>query len=123
MKRIFLISIVALLVIASSESIAGDSKPPRADKPSNTVASATAESLRAKNATLMEKMAKDEDASHKKNLELMTRTEAALARQEQDMTKHEQDLTRFEKILDTWQRQQAQYQKYLDSLPTSKGRK
>jgi uncharacterized protein YlxW (UPF0749 family) len=94
MKRIFLISIVALLVIASSESIAGDSK-----------------------------MAKDEDASHKKNLELMTRTEAALARQEQDMTKHEQDLTRFEKILDTWQRQQAQYQKYLDSLPTSKGRK
>ena len=123
MKPKYSIALATLLVIGSSEAIAGDSKPPLADKPSNTVASATAESLRAKNAALMEKMAKDEDASHKKSLELMTRTEAALARQEQDMTKHEQDLTRFEKILDTWQRQQAQYQKYLDSLPTSKGRK
>jgi hypothetical protein len=34
------------------------------------------------------------------------------------MLKRQQDeMARFEKILDTWETQQKQYQKYLDSLP------
>jgi septal ring factor EnvC (AmiA/AmiB activator) len=130
MKRIFLISIVALLVIASSESIAGDPKSPLSNKPSSAVASPTAESLRAQNAALIEKMARNQDEAHKRSLDMMTSTEKDIARHEQDATRvekdiarQEQDMARFEKILDTWERQQAQYQKYLDSLPTSKGRK
>jgi HSP90 family molecular chaperone len=44
------------------------------------------------------------------------RVESLLERQEQLMTKQEAAFTRFEKILDTWEQQQKQYQKYLDSL-------
>ena len=38
------------------------------------------------------------------------------AKGEQLMTRQEADFARFEKILDTWEQQQKQYQKYLDSL-------
>jgi hypothetical protein len=44
------------------------------------------------------------------------RVESLLVRQEQLMSKQEAAFTRFEKILDTWDQQQKQYQKYLDSL-------
>lgn len=33
------------------------------------------------------------------------------------MQRQQDDLARFEKVLDTWESQQMQYQKYLDSLP------
>ena len=42
--------------------------------------------------------------------------EVLVAKQEQLMARQEADSARFEKILDTWEKQQKQYQRYLDSL-------
>ena len=46
----------------------------------------------------------------------MKRAEDLTATQEKFMTRHLEAFARFEKILDTWESQQKQYQKYLDSL-------
>lgn len=46
----------------------------------------------------------------------MDRSIKLLERQEQILTREEADFDRFEKILATWERQQAEYQKYLDGL-------
>ena len=115
------------LASSSSVSIAGNPTPTAVDRPTNAGTSATAESLRAKNAALIEKVARDQDATHKRGLALLDSSEKDVARHEQDLTRvengitrQEQDMARFEKILGTWEHQQAQYQKYLDSLPTSK---
>jgi hypothetical protein len=51
--------------------------------------------------------------------QLQARTEALLATQEKMLGRQSDDFARFEKILDTWERQQSQYQRYLDSLSTS----
>jgi hypothetical protein len=45
------------------------------------------------------------------------RAEELLVTQEQFMKKQLEAFGRFQKILDTWETQQKQYQKYLDSLP------
>ena len=58
---------------------------------------------------MVKKGAQEQDETHKKNLELMAQAEAMIKRQEHN-------LDRFDKILATWERQQAQYQRYLDSL-------
>lgn len=52
------------------------------------------------------------EVTHQKNLALIARAEALFVRQERNAT-------RYEKILTTWEQQQAQYQKYPDSLPAS----
>jgi hypothetical protein len=44
------------------------------------------------------------------------RSVAVLAAQEQLLKRQQDDFTRWEKILGTWEGQQKQYQKYLDSL-------
>ena|SRR5258708_30773646 len=44
----------------------------------------------------------------------------ALAKHEELMKRYEKDLERFEAILATHEKQQAQYQQYLDSLPKKK---
>jgi hypothetical protein len=44
------------------------------------------------------------------------RADALMTTQEQLMKRQQDDFARFEKILDTWELQQKQYQKYLDSL-------
>ncbi len=111
MKHLHLIVIGLLLATAQSASFAADAKPVVAGSASSTVA--TNESLRVKNAALMEQATRDQEETHRRNLELIARTERNIGRQEKDMA-------RFEKILDTWDRQQAQYQKYLDSLPAAR---
>ena len=55
---------------------------------------------------------KNSEESHKRGL-------AYYDRVDKDLTSREEDIKRYEKILDTWERQQAEYQQYLDSLPTS----
>jgi hypothetical protein len=45
------------------------------------------------------------------------RADGLLGVQEQLLKRQQDDFIRFEKILDTWEAQQKQYQKYLDSLP------
>jgi hypothetical protein len=39
-----------------------------------------------------------------------------MSTQEQMIKRQQDDFAKFEKILDTWESQQKQYQKYLDSL-------
>lgn len=69
----------------------------------------TSNEIRQQYAATLAKSAKNQEETHAMNLKLIARTEALLTRQENDMA-------RFEKILETWERQQVQYQKYLDSL-------
>jgi len=45
------------------------------------------------------------------------RAEDLITTQEQFTKRQLEAFARFEKILDTWESQQKQYQKYLDSLP------
>jgi len=47
---------------------------------------------------------------------LHARAEALATSQEKLMKRQAADIDRFENILDTWGKQQAQYQSYLDSL-------
>ncbi|MBK8036450.1 MAG: hypothetical protein IPK22_04845 [Verrucomicrobiaceae bacterium] len=49
--------------------------------------------------------------------ERFKRAEELLKRQEQLMGKQEASFKRFETILDVWEKQQKQYQGYLDTLP------
>jgi hypothetical protein len=58
--------------------------------------------------------------------EQVTRTkryEALLAKQEELMKKQDSACTHYLAILDKWDKQQTQYQKYLDSLPAGGGGK
>ena len=79
------------------------------------------EDLHARQSALFDQAEKNANDAHRKNVELLAREEKMMASQESMMARQEQDLERFEKILATWERQQAQYQLYLDSL--SKGGK
>lgn len=51
------------------------------------------------------------------------RNEALLSRTEKLMDKQEAQIERFNKILETWEKQQAQYQAYLDSLKATASHK
>ena len=48
--------------------------------------------------------------------EMHKRAEALLESQAQFVKREQDDIARFERILETWEHQQKQYQKYLDSL-------
>jgi uncharacterized protein (DUF3084 family) len=77
----------------------------------------TTDPIRARQVELFDKAEKDQAETHKINMEYYDRAEKVLQRAEALAARQEADSTRFEKILDTWERQQAEYQKYLDSLP------
>jgi membrane-bound lytic murein transglycosylase len=49
--------------------------------------------------------------------DLQKKAEALMTTQEQLLKRQQDAYDRFEKILATWESQQKQYQKYLDSLP------
>ncbi len=68
------------------------------------------EEINRKDLEILEKSAQEREETHKKNLEY-------LERMEKDLEHEEVNIGRFGKILDTWEHQQAEYQKYLDSLP------
>jgi hypothetical protein len=57
------------------------------------------------------------NAQAKQAEEQAKRSEALLARGEVFLKQQEEAFKRYEKILDTWERQQQEYQKYLDTLP------
>ena len=48
---------------------------------------------------------------------MQKRADALLTGQAELLKRQQDDFARFEKILDAWELQQKQYQKYLDSLP------
>jgi len=98
----------ALLWSVSIVAVAGQDGSP-APAPSS-------EEIRKQYAATLDKAAKDQSETHERNVALMDRMEVLLKRQEEMTKRQEQDADRFEKILDGWERQQAQYQKYLDSL-------
>lgn len=80
--------------------------------------------LRRRSAAMMKADERRREQLHKADMALLARhdkmmdqEERMLAQDEALIKRHAADLARFEKVLDTWQRQQAEYQKYLDSLP------
>ncbi|HTQ38239.1 MAG TPA: hypothetical protein VMJ32_04390 [Pirellulales bacterium] len=58
----------------------------------------------------------DQIARTKRYEGLLSRQEELMKRQEELMKHQEDAVTRFMTILDKWDKQQQQYQKYLDSL-------
>ena len=58
--------------------------------------------------------------SLRKQEETLKRAEALIATQEEFLKRQAADLDRYEKSLDTWEKQQKQSQKYLDSLTKSR---
>ena len=83
----------------------------------------TSAELRQRNAALLDKIERRREAIHKADLALLKRHEKIMAREERAMSQDEallkrkaRDLARFERVLATWERQQTEYQKYLDSL-------
>jgi hypothetical protein len=57
---------------------------------------------------------KQQEAVHKADRK---RVEAMLGEQENLLARQAKYVTRYEKILDTWESQQKEYQRYLDTLP------
>lgn len=100
-----IVTALALIAIAS-----GCSRP---EQGSSTMS----QEQRARSAALFDKAEKAQDETHKRNAELMERTDALLSTQEAMLKRQQEDFSRFEKILDIWEKQQAQYQRYLDTLP------
>ena len=106
-KRTFAVCAV-LLTITGAVSASEPIQPARS-QPTATSQAASTEAIRSQYAAMVKKGAEDQVETHKKYLELMAKNEAMIKRQEHN-------LDRFDKILATWERQQAQYQRYLDSL-------
>jgi len=82
------------------------------DDQSQTVTTPAASPTTSAYQAYVERAEKRSDETHEKNMALLQRTEKDIERQEADWD-------RFEKILATWERQQAEYQTYLDSLKHS----
>jgi hypothetical protein len=74
----------------------------------------------ARSAALFDKAEKAQDETHQRNMRIIERTEALLATQETMQKRQQDDFARMEHVLDTWEKQQAQYQRYLDTLPSKK---
>ena len=63
-----------------------------------------------------DRQAKRADEQLRAQAEMLKRGDVLLSTQEQLLKRQQDDCARFEKILETWESQQKQYQKYLDSL-------
>ena len=79
--------------------------------------------LRRQDAEILKKDEQRHEEAHKKNLalfrrhdQLMRREEKMISQEKAMLAQQMRDIKRYDKILTTWKRQQAQYQKYLDSL-------
>ncbi|HKK05492.1 MAG TPA: hypothetical protein VKA50_06545 [Gammaproteobacteria bacterium] len=88
-----------------------------------TPAAPTNAELRRQSAAMMKADERRREEIHKANMallkrhdRLMDREERMMARVEAAEKRREAEVERFDKILSTWERQQAEYQKYLDSL-------
>jgi hypothetical protein len=66
-----------------------------------------------------ERRSKQADEIFEENRLLIERQKKHVDAEEKGTQREADNQKRFEKILDKWEAQQAQYQKYLDSLPTS----
>ena len=64
-----------------------------------------------------DRQTKRADAQLQAQEDMHKRADILLSTQEQLMKRQQDDCARFENILGTWESQQKQYQKYLDSLP------
>ena|SRR3989442_15949518 len=63
-----------------------------------------------------DKQSKHAEEQLQAQADMQKRADALLVVQEQLLKRQQEDFARFEKILDTWEGQQKQYQRYLDSL-------
>ena len=63
------------------------------------------------------KAAKMIDESRKKQADLAKHTKAMMSQSEVLLKRQQEQLDRMDKILATWEKQQMEYQRYLDALP------
>ena len=74
----------------------------------------------AQNRTAAQDAAQQSDQQYRQLLDeqasMLKRSATLLTEQEAFFKKQEKAFERYERILDTWDKQQRQYQKYLDSL-------
>lgn len=64
-----------------------------------------------------ERQMKDYEASVKRQAELQRRGELLLEKEEAFVAQQEKLAHKYEAVLATWERQQQEYQRYLDTLP------
>lgn len=83
-----------------------------------TALTSSATAALSKSAAFTEQVSKDRDASQKFLAQTRQLTMTMLNEEQVLLKRREEQADRYEKILATWEKQQAQYQKYLDSLPT-----
>jgi hypothetical protein len=104
-QRLFLILIIAVSLIFSAKGMADTSQPEQPSQMTEQQILDKAEITHERNAQLQAKAHQLQDEAqktHERNIKLLDEEEANQAR--------------FAKILSTWERQQQQYQAYLDSL-------
>jgi hypothetical protein len=107
LKHIAAIFLLSSIGLSSMHALAVDQP---LNGPASTANSSTSnEALKEQYALSVKSQLRNAEETHQKNIALLNRNESMMNRQERDVE-------RFEKILDTWERQQMQYQKYLDSL-------
>lgn len=117
MKNQFILLVFIVLEILVCSHLRGDEAVPSATP--NVAASPSAyETTLSKSAALIEQSRKNQEESHAHAMAATAKAEELIKRQEADLKQQEDNLARFDKILTVWERQQAQYQKYLDSLPS-----
>jgi hypothetical protein len=119
--KLHLISILALAgLVTLCPGLRGDPPSPNPDR-STTSPSPGAPP----NAAFIQQLRKNQEETHQRTLatiakqdELLNRATAMLDTQQEVFKRQLEDFAVYEKILATMERQQAQYQRYLDSLPT-----
>ena len=101
--------VITLCSILAAVHLHGEPLPSAAPQPAASPAT-TPGTVQAQTMALIEQSRKNQEESHKRTLAMLEKGEELLRRQQED-------IARYEKILATWERQQTQYQKYLDTLP------
>ena len=117
MKHPIASSCLLIILLFALPSVVAEPETPQKPGDSTSELMSAAKNTQSKATVAIEESRKRAAAIAKKNDELVAKAEDMMIRQEADLTRQEAHLARFDKILATWERQQAEYQRYLDSLP------
>lgn len=113
-RELLLISAVAAISLAAHAEPA-PSETSGGPSTSGLISSAKDVQLRAD--ALIKESRKRQETLQKKTEEIVDRSKAIMKRQEEQLARQEKQLDRFDKILSRWEKQQAEFQRYLNTLP------
>ena len=100
---------ITLCSVLAAVQLHGEPLPSATPQPAASPAT-TPSTVQMQTMALIEQSRKNQEESHRRTLAMLEKGEELLKRQQDD-------IARYEKILATWERQQTQYQRYLDTLP------